>query len=187
MAGGTANANFINGSAALDPYAYSGSTASQEAYTPPETEEESYRRRLDRERLSAHEAAIANARAKQSVSIGAVLWFGVIAVLMVYIILSYVSLTEVTAEISKINGAITELQSESKKLKVEYETTFNLNEVKEYATTSLGMRQLTESQITRFSMSREDKGVVLAEDDAAGLGIVSAAKEFISELTEYLR
>lgn len=190
MAAGTAEYNYTNGSAALNMYAFPGNAVPQEeTYEAPQTtaSEEAYLHERRRERYRTHEAAIARANEKQAVSIVAVVGFGIVALLMVFVILSYVRLTVITAEISSLNSEITELTGTSKKLAVEYETTFNLNEVKEYATAYLGMKQMTEADVTRFTMSREDRGVVLNKDDAAGFGIIDAARDFISSLTEYLR
>ena len=105
---------------------------------------------------------------------------------MVFVILSYVRLTEVSTEITSINKEISALETEETRLKVEYERTFNLNAIKEYATSKLGMTMLTEANTHVITMQREDKAVVLAQDDS-GIGFIKAAKDFISSLAEYLR
>lgn len=170
----------MNGGAA---YAYETAAPEQEFQQDPTTVE--IRRALEQQKIDEHEAAIQRAREKTAIAPASVLGFALAAIFIVMVIMSYVRLTVVVSEISALNAEIATLQSEAKVLSARYERTFNLNEVKEYATDYLGMKQMTEADVTRFSMARSDKGVVLAEDDASGLGIVSGAREFVSSLMAY--
>ena len=179
------------GSLAYDLYSFGGTAAPQEI--PDSTAEETARRE-ERERAAQKKREAAQSRAKaiesakkaQAVSIAGVLGYAVVALLMVFVILSYVKLTEVSTEITSINKEISALETEETRLKVEYERTFNLNAIKEYATSKLGMTMLTEANTHVITMQREDKAVVLSQDDS-GIGFIKAARDFISSLAEYLR
>ena len=175
---------FTDGAAAYD--IYSGSAAPQEI-PYRQAEEERLARERQRQRDEAHANAVRYARAKQAVPLGAVVGYAVVAVALVLVLLSCVRLSVVTSEISALSSQYTELEAKNKSLSARYEKTFNLNEVKEYATGTLGMKQMLESNVTRYSMARADRGVVLARDDSTGLGLLSATREFIASLMAYLQ
>lgn len=177
--------NGTYGSAAFDLNALPQEGFQQEI---EDTSAESAKRWAEQnERALRREKAIAEARAAQSVSVSAVAGFAVVAVLIVMVLLSYVRLAEISSDVTKLKGTISELQTVETKLTVEYEQVFNLNEIKEYATGTLGMTKLTDANTIVLSMEREDKAVVLNKDDSSGLEIIAAAREFISSLTEYLK
>ena len=144
-------------------------------------------REARRERTAAHNEAVEQARRAQSVSAAGVLGVALCAVFMVLVILSYVRLNSISTEISQLSGEIETLEIEETRLKVEYERAFNLNAVKEYAVSQLGMVRLTEANTVVVTMNREDRTQVLAEDDSAGMGLIEAAREFVASLTEYLK
>lgn len=174
-------------SVAYDLYGYYGNAVPQEAVETA-AERAAKEREAQRERQRASERAelIKRAKEAQSVSIAAVAGYAIVAVMMVFILLSYIKLTQVSTEVSNLKTQITALQKEEKELSVKYEQTFNINSVAEYATGTLGMTKLTEENTHVLRMEHDDKAEILAKDDSAGLGIVRAAREFISSLTEYL-
>ena len=152
------------------------------------TSEESARRwARQNERAARRERAIEAAKNSQSVSIAAVAGFAVVALLIVMVLLSYVRLAEISADVTRLKSSITALESTQTKLSVEYEQVFNLNEIKEYATGTLGMTKLNDSNTLVFTIERQDRAQVLAQDDSRGLAVIAAAREFISSLAEYLR
>ncbi len=176
-------ASGMYGSAAYDLNRY-GNTAVQEEYELPQ--EETREDELRQEKLRHRSEAIREARRVQSVSVAAVLGFLVVGVLVVLIMLSYIKLTEISGEINTLEGTLSEIETEQTKLKVEYESVFNLTEIKAYATNVLGMTKLTDSNTTVVTVQREDKAEILS-DNSSGTGIIETAKEFISSLMEYLR
>lgn len=177
--------NGTYGSAAYDLTKLGGYALPEEqTYTEPAPQPRE--RKRAREYAETRAQAIARAKAAQSISLVSVAGFAAAAVLLVFVLLSYVKLTEISYEVSQLNSVITELDSEQKKLDVEYELAFNKNEIEEYAVHVLGMSKMTEADTTVFSLQREDQAEVL-RNDTAWTGVISTAQEFLSSLAEYLR
>lgn len=175
-------------SVAYDMYGTYGNAVPQEV---PETAAERERKvqesAQERRRASERAEAIKRAKEAQAVSVAAVLGYVVVAVLMVFVLLSYIKLTEISAEVTNLKNQISLLETEQTKLAVKYETTFNINRVAEYATGTLGMTKLTEQNTHVLRMEHDNKAEVLSRDDSAGFGVIQAAREFMSELAEYFR
>ena len=131
--------------------------------------------------LRVHSAAL-----PVSVSAFSVFGFLAAAFLMMFVILSYVQITELNDAKTQLRAQLSELDMEMEHLRVDYETTFNLNEIEEYATHTLGMVRLTESSTATVASGRADRGVVLS-NEGAGTGAFSGFAEFIGSLLEYLR
>ncbi|MBQ8838696.1 MAG: SoxR reducing system RseC family protein, partial [Bacteroidales bacterium] len=55
-------------------------------------------------------------------------------------------------------------EDEQKLLQIEYENTFDLKEIEEYATKTLGMVRLEDSQIVVLEQTAEDKAEILREE-----------------------
>jgi len=156
----------------------------EQTYTEPAPRQQEKKR--VREYAETRAQALARAKAAQSVSLLSVAGFAVAAALFVFVLLSYVKLTEISTEVSKLNSVIAELDNEQKKLDVEYELAFNKNEIEDYAVHVLGMSKMTEADTTVYSLQREDQAEVL-RNDTAWTGVVSASQEFLSSLAEYLK
>lgn len=182
------NGNGYFESVAYDMYGTYGSAAPQEI---PETAAERDRKVREsadeRRRAAERNEAIKRAKEAQAVSAFAVVGYVVAAVVLVFMLLSYVRLTEVSTEITNLKKEIALLETEQTKLSVEYETTFNVNRVAEYATGTLGMTKLTDRNTYVLKMEHDNKAEVLNADDSEGFGIIRAAREFVSELAEYFR
>lgn len=182
------NGNGYFESVAYDMYGSYGSAVPQEI---PETAAERDRKVREsadeRRRAAERNEAIKRAKEAQAVSAFAVVGYVVAAVVLVFMLLSYVRLTEVSTEITNLKKEIALLETEQTKLSVEYETTFNVNRVAEYATGTLGMTKLTDRNTYVLKMEHDNKAEVLNADDSEGFGIIRAAREFVSELAEYFR
>jgi len=121
-----------------------------------------------------------------SVSAFSVIGLLAAAVLMMFVILSYVQITELNDAKTQLRAQLSELDMEREHLRVDYETTFNLNEIEDYATHTLGMVRLTESSTATVASHREDRGVVLS-GESTGDGAFSGFGGFIRSLLEYLK
>lgn len=176
--------NGTYGSAAYDISRFDNAAA-QEEYELPR--EETAQQEEEWGRVRERAEAIEEAKRAQSVSIAAVLGFAVVAVLMVLMLLSYVRLAEISGNISALESDIADIQVVQTKLKVEYESVFNLTEIKTYATSVLGMTKLNDSNTTVLTIERTDKAEILTGDGTGSSGIIETAKEFISSLMEYFR
>jgi cell division protein FtsL len=170
--------------------AYDLSSLPEYAFPQGEAEYEIPQRKVrDRseewERANQHEEAIEQAKKAQSISVAAVAGFIVVSILMVLMLLSYVRIAEISGNINTLESTLSEKQEEQTRLQVEYESVFNLTEVKAYATQVLGMTKLTDANTTVVSVEREDKAEILSNDSITGNGFLAAAKEFVSSLLEY--
>ena len=102
----------------------------------------------------------------------ALMWavcFCAIMGLVVSMVYGQVQLTELTnnvnAEVTLLNEANTmEIYLNTKTL-----SQYDLSEVERYATQSLGMSKISESQITYVNLADEDVGTVLLETETSGL------------------
>lgn len=121
-----------------------------------------------------------------SVSAISVIGFAVAAVMIMLVVLSYVQIAEINDSKSSLRSRLNALNTEAEQLRVQYETTFNLNEIEEYAAHTLGMVRLSEGSTALVSSGREDSGVVLSGDGAES-GALTGFAEFIDSLLEYFR
>ena len=125
-------------------------------------------------------------RRKQSLAPGAVLGAAVAAVLIVCVLFAQVRLMAVTAGSAALSESISQLREENTKLRIAYESEFNLSDIETYATSVLGMREPADDQIVYIESSAADKAVVLQQ----GSGNRSFAEKFtvaLSSMAEYFR
>ena len=122
---------------------------------------------------------------QQGISLFAVGGFVLFAVLMVYVLLARVQLTQISDETAKIESKIAELSEEEARLKIEYESTFNLTEIEKYATKKLGMVRQSSDSVTFLEMTNVDRAEILVPDESDGNGFFSGFKDFLSSLLEY--
>lgn len=121
------------------------------------------------------------------ISVFSVIGFAAVAALVVVLLLSYVQLAEISGEKTALENAISQLETEQSKLRVEYESAFNLSEVEKYATTVLGMSKLTRENTTSLNANREDKAEILKADDVKDGGILAEVSDLFTSLMEYFR
>ena len=112
--------------------------------------------------------------------------FAVAAVLLVLVLLEYVQLTALTDETGKLQGQLAELNAEEERLRIAYESEFNLTEIEDYARNTLGMTNADSSQIHYLDTDLQDKAVVLKETETED-SFWGSAKEFFSSILEYFR
>lgn len=120
------------------------------------------------------------AAAKQGVSPAAILGCALAAVMVVLFLMARIQLTEVTDMSAQLESQLVELESEQNRLRIEYESAFNLAEIEEYATTTLGMQKPREEQIYYLDSSVPDKATIIKED--TGSGLWSEVKDFFSSI-----
>ncbi len=130
--------------------------------------------------------AIAVQASPVTVSVFSVMGFLLAAVLIVFVILSYVQITELNDQKTQLRAQVSALDTEMEQLRVGYETTFNLNEIEDYASHTLGMVRLTDSNTAAVRSGRTDAGVILTPKNDDGSAF-SGFGEFIGSLLEYLK
>jgi len=152
----------------------------QPAYERPEPEVEA----RPRERVSIRTEAKPVAR--QHVSLFAVGGCVVAAGLAIMLLLNYVELNAISSRTYELSGRLQELQVEETRLKIEYESTFKLDEVEQYATNMLGMVKAESGQVKYLDDRAEDQAVVLNEDNG-NAGFMAKMKSLLTSISEYFK
>jgi len=115
-----------------------------------------------REQEKAAVGRRAAVRSAQSVAPAAILGFLCAAVMLVLYLVVSIQLTTVSDESVRLTNQISELEYEQTKLRIAYESVFNLAEIEEYAIRELGMQKPRNDQIYYVDSSAPDKAVVLS-------------------------
>lgn len=83
----------------------------------------------------------------------------------------------------ELSEQLAELEMQQAKLKIAYESAFNLNEIETYALAELGMQKPTADQIYYIDTSSPDKAVVVQQ--SANDTLFDRVADFLSELGSY--
>ena len=124
------------------------------------------------------------ASSAQGVSLFAVIGFAVFVAVMVFVLLAKVQLTQISDESVRLEKHIQELKEDEARLRIQYETTFNLTEIERYAVKKLGMVRADNSAATLMESANVDRAEVLAESDMVG-SLFTEFKDFITSLLAY--
>jgi len=155
-----------------------------------EQRSEERRRAREREyvrtRTKAHTAARAKTQASAGVSVFSVLGIMLSVVLIGCVLMGYVTLASISQDTSVMKDRIMELTETQQQLTASYESTFNLTEIEQYATSKLGMSQLGSDQITYLSTNKSDSAVILTATADNG-NVLSEARGFFEYLLSYFR
>ena len=152
----------------------------EELYTRPAERPEELTREIPREETAVR----TQTRQAYGVPLFGIVGFLAAAALMVFMLLSYVQLAQISDETTQLENTIAQLDQENETLQYQYESTFNLNEIKDYAKNVLGMTEISSANIKVVEVQREDKAEILNEDDAAK-GFFAGVSDFFNSLTEY--
>ena len=155
-----------------------GSAAPELDISAPEVEER------PNERVSIRSKTKAVNR--QGISLFAVAGWACVAVLAVALLMSYIELNTLSNQSYELSSELTELQAEEARLVIEYESTFRLDEVEEYAVNMLGMTRADSDQIKYLDNRTEDKAVVLDGNGAAS-GLGAKLKSLLTTIAEYFK
>ena len=130
------------------------------AYEVVWQEEEQQPSRPPRRRASRRRAV----HRRYGFSITAVLGVIVVAAMVVMALMSYAAYTSTAAEAISARSQVEELEDANRKLTVAYEAAFDMNEVKEYAQTALGMNQPAADQTGYVRLEAQDSVAVCTGD-----------------------
>lgn len=122
---------------------------------------------------------------RQSLSLFAIAGGVCIAALMVLIVLSHISLSDVSEQTVALSEQMEALADEEARLQIQYESAFDLNEVERYAMSELGMVKAGEHQVRYITNEVADKAVILEVEDDGGL--LGALQRFFNRISEYFR
>lgn len=156
----------------------------EEIYERPGTRYEPRQQEWIKEDYAEQTAAQTEVRSRQGVSPLAFLGSACVVVLLVLMLLAQIQLTSISDTSVALEQQIEQLETERDKLRVEYETVFNLKDVEEYAVGVLGMQEPCEDQIYYLTgVSSADKAVIITNEntDMFSLGledIVASVKSY---------
>jgi cell division protein FtsL len=125
-------------------------------------------------------------RKAYGVSLFAITGFIIVAVMMVFVLLGHVRYNEVTAETVQLQTRLNELTQQERKLQIEYENTFDVFAVEQYATNVLGMSKPDESQVGTVLLTAEDKAVVVSSEEENPVETESMVT-FLASLVSYFK
>ena len=137
------------------------------------------------ERTAPRTAVRTRRRAKQGVSPAALMGMLAAAVLFVISIMAQIQLMDISSGSVELQNQLSELETQQAKLKIAYESAFNLTEIEEYAVSELGMQKPTADQICYIDTSSPDRAVVVAQ--ANNESFVDRVADFISGIGSYFR
>ena len=122
-------------------------------------------------------------RTRQGISPMAILGCAVAAFLMIIAITAQITLFDVSGQNVALTTQLAELETEQAKLRIAYESAFNLAEVETYAISELGMQKPSADQIYYIDTSAPDKAVVIA--DGASETFAERAADFFTGFRAY--
>ena len=125
---------------------------------------------------------------RQAIAPLAVLGFAIAAVLIIVSLVARVQLSQASAEVSALEDQYAELQEQQTRLRIDYESAFNLTEIEDYAIHDLGMQKPRSDQLYYISSSdATDTAVVLDQSAAEPLSLADRLGDFFSSILEYFR
>ena len=113
-------------------------------------------------------------RPKQAIAPMAVLGFAIAAVLIVFSLVARVQLSQASAQVSALEDQYAQLQEQQTRLRIDYESAFNLTEIEDYAIHELGMQKPRSDQLYYISSSDAADTAVVLDQTAAEPLTVSA-------------
>lgn len=172
------------GSEAYDLRRLPGFGEPQEEVRAEPTREEQIRERLA-ERARARQEARALEEAKRQVfgiPLLAIIGGIAAAVMLVTVLMGYIKLAAISGETTEVRNAIEELTERNEKLKLQYEMTFDMEEIETYAVNILGMARASDED-SGVVIYRSDRAEILAEDETASLK--ARIVGFLKSIPEY--
>ena len=107
------------------------------------------------------------------------------AVLMVFVVLAYVNLNEVTSESVRLDAQLDRLTDKESKLQIAYESVIDMKEVERYARDVLGMSKPDSYQTAVIQYTAQDKAEII--DNRNEGNALRGFGAFISSLLDYFR
>ncbi|NLV49731.1 MAG: hypothetical protein GXY20_03435 [Clostridiales bacterium] len=162
-------------------------------FAPAEQPEEQYEESsavqtapgITRETARVSVGAVVKTAPVQAFSPFALLGSIAVAVLMLLLVLSYVSLAELSGRSAEYTRQLAALEEDESRLLIDYEGAFNLDAVEAYATNQLGMVKTAGSQVAYVQSTTADMAVI--RDPGNGTGIFNKIGVFLSRFAEYFR
>jgi len=126
------------------------------------------------------------AAARAVISPFSAIGFAAAALLLFLVVMGYVQMAAVSYESATLQAELAELNTAEAKLKIRYESTFDLDKIEQYAVSELGMVPAANSQVYYINSSAPDKAEILRGNDRSG-GMLDNITAFLSRVVEYFR
>jgi len=126
------------------------------------------------------------AATRQAIAPLALIGFACAAILLVFTLMAKIQLTEITNQSAQLEQQLSQLKVSQDRILINYEKAFNLTEIEEYATSTLGMQRPRDEQVYYLDNNVPDKAVVMntkPDKDSLGERIINALKS----VGEYFR
>lgn len=107
------------------------------------------------------------------------------AFLLVIAILAQAQMVGISSKSVELQNELAQLEEEQAKLRIAYESAFNMAEIEDYAIHSLGMQKPRADQIYYIDTSSPDKAVVISGSE--NIGFVDRVSDYLSGVVEYFR
>ena len=124
-------------------------------------------------------------RQRQHLSLLSVVGFGAVATLAVLVLMSYIQLTALSADMVSLQSQLSQLKTENVSLTAQHEEMFDLDTVKE-AAEAAGMSKPSNSQIYYVDLSDGDSAVVYQQEEPGVLSrLLTSLNHGIYAVVEY--
>ena len=124
--------------------------------------------------------------AKQKIAPFGVLGLITAGLMLVLVLMGNVQLAAISAESSKVQSSISDLQSAEAILKIQYERIFELDKIEQYAVNQLGMIPSSSGQVYYLNSSTPDKAEIIRGSDT-NVSVWSNINTFLSRVVEYFK
>ena len=178
----------VYGSLAYDfnnPELYREEYAPAKPAAKPKAEPRTRTRTQTQTRTSVKTRARAAAHTRQSIAPLSIVGMLAAAFLVVIAILAQAQIVGISSQSVALQQQLSELEEQQAKLRIAYESAFNMAEIEEYAIHSLGMQKPRADQIYYIDTSSPDKAVVISGNE--NIGFVDRVSDYLSGVVEYFR
>ena len=156
-----------------------------ELYREEYTTAEPTARPRTQERTRVHTRAKAAVHTRQSIAPLSIVGMLAAAFLVVIAILAQAQMVGISSKSVALQQELTQLEEQQAKLRIAYESAFNMAEIEDYAIHSLGMQKPRADQIYYIDTSSPDKAAVIASSERTGF--VDRVSDRLSGFAEYFR
>ncbi len=132
-----------------------------------------------------HTRARAVVHTRQSIAPLSLIGMLAAAFLLVAAILAQAQIVGLSSKSVTLHNELAQLEEEQAKLRIAYESAFNMADIEEYAIRSLGMQKPRADQIFYIDTSSPDKAVMISGGEKSGF--VDRVSDYLSGAAEYFR
>ena len=178
----------VYGSLAYDfnnPELYREEYAPTKPAAKPKAEPRTRTRTQTQTRTSVKTRARTAAHTRQSIAPLSIVGMLAAAFLVVIAILAQAQIVGISSQSVALQQQLSELEEQQSKLRIAYESAFNMAEIEEYAINTLGMQKPRADQIFYIDTSSPDKAVVIA--DGQHDGFVDRVSDYLSGAFAYFK